>query len=180
MENFPNLTTARLILRQLTEEDAVQLFALRSDKTINQYLGRKPDESLSETLMFINKINKNSAPSKLKYWGISLIESAHLIGAICLYAEGVQPEDAEIGFELLNDYQGKGIMTEACKKVIDYGFQEVGLQNILASVHPNNQRSISLLKKLNFIINPESPNSNLLTFHVSRNIWHNAPKPFAE
>jgi ribosomal-protein-alanine N-acetyltransferase len=57
---------------------------------------------------------------------------------------------AEIGYELLPDFQGKGIMQEAASKVIKFGVQYIGLNSIEAYTHSKNEKSTRLLEKLNF------------------------------
>jgi ribosomal-protein-alanine N-acetyltransferase len=73
-----------------------------------------------------------------------------LIGTICLFDFSEDLSKAEIGFELLPHFQGKGIMQEAALKVIHFGFQHVGLKSIEAYTHSENQSSTRLLEKLNF------------------------------
>ena len=53
LSTFPILTTERLTLRQLLESDVQEIFLLRSDKTINKFLDRKPSETLEDALNFI-------------------------------------------------------------------------------------------------------------------------------
>ena len=56
----------------------------------------------------------------------------------------------EIGYELLTNFQGQGIMQEAAEKVVDYAFNTIKVQKIEAIFHRYNQRSINLLEKLLF------------------------------
>ena len=68
-----------------------------------------------------------------------------------LKARLVQGSVAEIGYELMVDQQGKGIMQEAIKAVIEYGFKGMKLQTIVASPNQNNVKSINLLERSQFI-----------------------------
>ena len=72
------------------------------------------------------------------------------MGTICLFDFSDDNSKAEIGFELLPAYQGKGIMQEAASKVVVFAFQQIGLKTIDACTHPENLGSIRLLEKLNF------------------------------
>lgn len=147
---FPILTTKRLTLRQLSESDAEQILSLRSDAVINKYLGRQPAKTLDDALNFIRKTNENIKKSPLKYWAITLNGSEKLTGTICLFDYSEELEKCEIGYELLTDYQGQGIMSEATKKIIDYAFLTLRLKTIDACTHKDNQSSTKLLQKLNF------------------------------
>jgi ribosomal-protein-alanine N-acetyltransferase len=102
---------------------------------------------------FITKINEIILTSTGIMWGISLKETPSLIGTIGLWNINVEKESAEIGYELLTPYQGKGIMQEALPCIIHYGFQQMGLQSIMAELSPDNIRSVNLLNKCRFVKN---------------------------
>ncbi len=163
---FPTLATERLVLRQLLESDVEEIFSLRSDTIINKYLGRQPSKTLEDALIFIKNIKKN----ELLYWAITLAGNEKLIGTICLFDISEELKKCEIGYELLNDYQGQGIMNEAAKKIIEYALQTLGLKTIDAFTHKENQRSTKLLQKLDFqqtgIIDETVP--NLVVFRLRK------------
>jgi [ribosomal protein S5]-alanine N-acetyltransferase len=147
---FPVLKTERLTLRQLISSDDKEIFALRSDGNVNKYLDRKPGKSIDEAKDFIRNINENIQRNDSVYWAITLNGAGKLIGTICLFDFSNNNLKAEIGYELLPGFQGKGIMQEATSKVIEYGIQHIGLHSIEAYTHFQNQSSIRLLEKLNF------------------------------
>ena len=120
---FPNIKTERLNLRQLSVEEARQ---------------------------FINKINNGIKNNENIYWAISSMENQKLIGTICLWQISVAESKAEIGFELLPEYQGKGIIQEAVKNVLDYGFNHMKLSAIEGEVAPGNIKSIKVMERFNF------------------------------
>jgi ribosomal-protein-alanine N-acetyltransferase len=147
---FPVLETERLTLRQLRSSDDNEIFALRSNDHVNKYLGRRPSKSIDDAKAFIHTINENIRRNDSVYWAITLNGSDKLIGTICLFDFSDDNLKAEIGYELLPDRQGKGIMREATSKVIDFGIQHIGLNSIEAYTHSENQSSTRLLEKLNF------------------------------
>ena len=147
---FPVLKTERLTLRQLVSSDDNEIFALRSDGNVNKYLDRKPSKSIDDARNFIQTINENIQRNDSIYWAITLNGTDKLIGTICLFDLSSDNLKAEIGYELLPDFQGKGIMQEATSKVIDFGIQHIGLNLIEAYTHSENQSSTRLLEKLNF------------------------------
>ena len=147
---FPVLKTGRLTLRQLRSSDDKEIFALRSNDNVNKYLDRKPSKSIDDAKNFILTINENIQRNDSIYWAITLNGTDKLIGTICLFDFSEDHSKVEIGYELLPDFQGKGIMQEAMSKVIHFGFQHVGLNSIEAYTHSENQSSTRLLEKLNF------------------------------
>ena len=163
---FPILSTEMLTLRQLSINDDKEIFTLRSDSEINKYLDRKLSENMEDARNFINKVNENIDKNDALYWGITLRDKNILIGTICLYGFSDENDNCEIGYELLTDFQGQGIMMEAVEKVIDYAFNTIKVKKIDAFFHRNNQRSIRLLEKFSFMdLNVfDGPGFNMLPF----------------
>jgi len=165
LSTFPILTTERLILRQLLESDVEEIFLLRSDTIINKFLARKPSETLEDALNFIKNIQKN----ELLYWAITQSHNGKLIGTICLFDFSDELNKCEIGYELLTDYQGQGIMSEAMKKIIEFALHAYGLKTIDAFTHKDNQSSTKLLQKFNFVKTGiiDEINPDLMVFRLS-------------
>jgi [ribosomal protein S5]-alanine N-acetyltransferase len=147
---FPRLTTERLTLRQLEIEDDQEIFFLRSDERVNKYLVAPIAQSIEEAREFINKINTGISNTECPYWGITPKNDNRLIGTICLWNISIKENEAEIGYVLHPDWQGKGLMQEAIHKVIRYGFEVMKLRAITAVLDPANERSISSLKRTGF------------------------------
>lgn len=147
---FPVLKTERLTLRQLVIGDANEIFALRSDPEVNRYLDREPAKSIDDAKTFIQIVNANMRKNDSIYWVITLNSTDKLIGTTCLFNFSDDNLKVEIGYELLPNFHGKGIMREATSKVIDYGFQHIGLNSIEAHTHSENQTSTRLLENLKF------------------------------
>ena len=147
---FPLLQTERLILRKLSLDDAEEIFDLRSNEEVNKYLDRQKANEIDDAIAFINKLNISAANDKLTYWGICLKNNPKLIGTICLWNLNVDENKAEVGYELLPDFQGQGIAQEALSEVINFGFDVMKLQTIEAYTHKENLQSTKLLEKFNF------------------------------
>lgn len=157
---FPILTTERLTLRQLSIDDQQNVFALRSDKEINKYLGRQASKTIEDAINFINKVNENINKNNSIYWAITLTKTRTFVGTICLFDFSNEKGSCEIGYELMTKFQRQGIMNEALEKVIDYAFQVLQFQKIIAVTHNGNQRSTKLLTKFNFIKSIEADKEN--------------------
>ena len=125
---FPILTTEKLTLRQLVIADEEEIFTLRSDSEINKYLDRPIANTIDDARNFINKINENTNKNSSLYWAITLSDKNILIGTICLFSFSDENDKCEIGYELLTNFQGQGIMKEAVEKVIDYAFNTIKVE----------------------------------------------------
>jgi ribosomal-protein-alanine N-acetyltransferase len=148
-----NLSTERLLLRELRLEDAEEIFRLRSDENVNAFLDRQKAVTIDDARDFIEKISVFSARNEGIFWAITLIGETKLIGAIVFWNIEWENNKAEIGYELLPEYQGKGIMTEALKKVIEFGFGKLKFTTIMADPKEKNEKSIKLLETLGFVLN---------------------------
>jgi ribosomal-protein-alanine N-acetyltransferase len=166
---FPILTTERLTLRQLEMNDEQEIFTLRSDREINKYLGRQIANTIDDARNFINKVNENINKNESLYWAITFKDKNILVGTICLFSFSNEKDTCEIGYELLSNFQGQGIMQEAAEKVIDYAFNTIEVKKIEAFFHRNNQGSIKLLMKFSFIDSnePDKTDPNLIYYHLT-------------
>jgi [ribosomal protein S5]-alanine N-acetyltransferase len=159
---FPELTTKHFKLRQLSTGDENEIFALRSDDFINQYLDRPKANSLDDARNFIRKITDGIAKNESIFWVVTPKSEMKFLGTICLWKISKEEAKAEIGYELLPENHGKGIMQEVIPKVLQFGFEEMKLLTVEAELSPRNLKSVRLLEKNNFrltSINPENPDS---------------------
>lgn len=156
---FPNLQTQRFILRQLRIEDENEIFALRSDEGVAKYLDRPKANSIDDARQFIQKINKSISKNELIYWAITPEVNSKLIGTICLWKISTEQSKAEVGFELLPDHQGKGVIQEVLPKIIDFVFKTIKLRSIEGEVDPNNLKSVILLEKHSFVLIRKAKNT---------------------
>lgn len=165
LTSFQILTTDRLTLRQLSTDDQQHIFDLRSDTEINKYLNRAPCETIEDAIIFINKINDQIQKNSI-YWVITLTKTNEFVGTICLFDLSNKRNSCEIGYELMQEQQGKGIMKEALQEVINYAFRILQFKKILAFTHIKNGRSTKLLKKFNFVqsLETDTENPDLIIF----------------
>jgi ribosomal-protein-alanine N-acetyltransferase len=169
---FPILKTERLTLRQLIINDEQEIFTLRSDSEINKYLDRQIANTIDDARNFINKVNENINKNDSLYWAITFSDKNILVGTICLFGFSDKNDNCEIGYELLTNFQGQGIMKEAVEKVIDYAFNAIKVQKIEAFFHRDNQSSIKLLKKFSFRDSnePDKTDPDLINYHLTNSI----------
>lgn len=168
LQAFPILITERFTLRKLSKNDSEEILQLRSDTEINKFLDRKPSKTLEDALNFINSIIENES-DELFYWAITQTGEDKLIGTICLFEFLDDLKKCEIGYELLTEYHGQGIMIEVVRKVLEYAIKTHGLKTIDAQTHKDNQSSTKLLQKLNFkkLDDIVENNPNLILFRLT-------------
>ncbi|WP_088013240.1 GNAT family N-acetyltransferase [Gottfriedia acidiceleris] len=159
---FPKIDTDRLVLRQMNNEDQYEIFALRSNTKVSQYINRPIAKEVDEALQYIMMINGGIKRNDWVLWAITLKERDQLIGTICLWNFSIEQLKGEVGYELSPELQGKGVMQEALTAVLAYGFNTLKLKVIEGFVQSENQKSIQILEKNKFInkglVNRESIN----------------------
>ena len=171
---FPEIVTERLFLRQINESDSDVILFLRSDKTINKFIKRAESDKTKnslDSLNFIKKINKGIENNNFISWGITLKEDSKIIGTICLWNFSKDKKQAEVGYDLSPLFQKKGIMSEALKNVITFGFIDLRLTKIEAFTHKENESSKNLLETNGFILMAEKKdkkNSSNLIFEIKQ------------
>lgn len=146
-------STQRLVLRSITEHDAAEILGIRSNAEINQFLHRNPPKNSYEALDFILSIKKKIINKEILFLGIASQNHPQLLGTICLWKFSEDRTTAELGYELLPAYHGKGIMSEAVQFILNYGFKNLDLKKIDSFTNKNNLNSIKLLEKSKFILN---------------------------
>jgi len=149
---FPVLETDRLVLRRLSLEDAPVIYQLRSDVEVAALTGKAPFLHINEAVAYINKIDNLINNDESIYWVASYKGDAAMIGAACLWNFDIQNETVELGYELLPEFQGKGIMVEIITCILRYAFEVMGVKTIVACPSSDNPPSVKLLEKMGFEI----------------------------
>lgn len=148
---FPNLETDRLFLLRVVNEDVNEIFALRSDKETMKYIPRPLVKTMEDALAHIAMIDEKIENNEGINWAITLKNDPKMIGLIGHYK--IKPEHfrAEIGYMLLPEYHGKGIITEAIQETVKYGFEIMQLHSVEAIIDPENLASEKVLQKSGFV-----------------------------
>jgi len=137
----PTLYTDRLLLKPLTAEDAPRIQLLYPRWEIVRYMVSSvpwpyPDDGAA------HYVNNVALPAMAKgvagVWTLRRREEPdNLIGVICLD----DAQDNNRGFWLIPEYQGQGLMREACEKVTDYWFNTLNRPVLRAPKAAENSRS---------------------------------------
>jgi ribosomal-protein-alanine N-acetyltransferase len=144
---LPTLETERLLLRRLTLDDAADVFAYARDPLVAQYTSWEPHRSLQDSLDFLRGAVAAYERQEAYPWGMVHKADGVLIGT-CGYLEWSRPHHkAEIGYALQRGYWGQGVMSEALRAVIAFGFTQMELNRIEACSLPENTGSWRVMEK---------------------------------
>lgn len=147
---FPQLETERLFLREIHLEDACDLFGYFSLEEVVEYYDLAAFTTEQQAVDLIRLIAGRYQEGKQIRWGIALKATNQLIGSCGFHAIERDHFKAEIGYELHKDFWGRGIMTEAIREVLQYGFNVMELNRIEAFYFPENIASAKVLEKNRF------------------------------
>lgn len=137
--------TERLILRVLTENDVERIFALRGDAEMMRFI-REP-QNRAESENWIKLISSRWETDKIGFCGIVEKSSNELIGWCGLWLLEESGE-IETGYAIEKKFWGKGFAVEAAERILQYGFDELKLEKIVAVARPENNRSRRVMEKL--------------------------------
>lgn len=129
--------------------DLDALYQMESDPLVKRFTGGTLTRD--ETAQLLDKFISTVAQTGLGALALKLKASGQLVGLGGLYrstAESAATPEGELFFGLAQSAWGNGYATEAGRALIAVGFQQLGLRRIIATVHPDNQRSIHLLERL--------------------------------
>ena len=147
--------TARLLLREIVNEDVERIFLLDRDPQVMKYIGVQPVTNVQQSVETINKIRTQYRENGIARWAVIEKDSNLLIGwsGLKLLTEPINgfKNVYELGYRFLPEFWGKGYATESGKAVLDYGFNTMNLDKIYACVDIQNVDSDRILKdKLGF------------------------------
>ena len=148
---FPQLETRRMKLRKPLDKDRRGLYLLSRNEQVMRYYGMEPFKSEQDADAEIRGFNQLYNESRGIRWIITEKDGDNYVGDIGYHNHVGKHERAEVGFKLAPERWRKGIMTEVLHKVLEYGFESIGLNRIEALVDPRNVPSMKLLEKTGFI-----------------------------
>jgi len=142
--------TDRLTFKKITPEIYDALFKNSSNEEIKAFFGFETDAALeaekAKYAVGIRTFNKT-----FLYFQLLDKNTQSIIGWCGYHTWYLDHARAEIGYGLFGEeHKNKGLMTEAMRPILDYGFDQMKLNRVEAFVGLNNVPSLRLLKRFNF------------------------------
>lgn len=140
--------TLRLILRDVEPADAPFILELYNTPDFLRFIGDRQVSDLGKAEDYIReRLIRSYDVNGYGLYVMTLKTTGQSIG-ICGLVKRPEHTDPDIGFSVLPDYYRQGYTLEAASAVLEYARSELKLNKILGLVHPENQASIGLLKKI--------------------------------
>ena len=146
---FSELESRRLVLRRFTELDIEPFLAYRSDPDVARYQSwenytRDDAQREVEDLRTLHP----DIPGQWFQFAIEVKATNEMIGDCALLTPLAEPGQAEVGFTLASEHQGRGYATEALRCLLDYVFISLQKHRVIATADCENSRSVALLERV--------------------------------
>ena len=146
----PTLETERLLLRPHTLADVEPSYRMNLDSEVSRFT---QDGGVVDRAEIERRIRENVLGDYAKYGFGRLAVVLKGTDAFIGFA-GLKylpdRDEVDLGYRLVSAQWGKGLATEACRACVDWGFDVLGLERIIALVLPDNLASVRVLEKLGF------------------------------
>ncbi|MCC5950791.1 MAG: GNAT family N-acetyltransferase [Acidimicrobiia bacterium] len=152
----PHLITERLVLRRWRTEDLEPFAAMNADPLVTATLARPLSRVESDAL--VGRIEASFEEKGFGLWAVEVPGVAPFVGFVGLSVPGFPlpfPQRAtpcvEVGWRLAGSHWGQGYATEGARAALDYGFDEVGLTEIVSFTSVDNLRSRAVMERLGMV-----------------------------
>ena len=148
-KEIPDIRTNRFLLRRFSDDDLENVYNGLSHPDVIRYNGVSYDslEATKEQMQFFADLEENGTG---QWFAVCSPDNQTFYGAGGLNGLSREHKKAEIGFWLLPEHQGQGIMTEVVPIICDYGFTKLDLHRIEGWVETDNTACKKAMAKLNF------------------------------
>ena len=147
---FPVLQTPRLVLREIADDDAGAIFRIRSDFRVTRLNSGAAFTDLHDAHFLIRSMREAYQECREVRWGVTLKNEPDVIGMCGFNGWHHIDRRASIGFDLAQAFWRQGIMGEAVREVVRFGFTEMNLNRIEADASAENAASLALLQSVGF------------------------------
>jgi RimJ/RimL family protein N-acetyltransferase len=144
------LESGRLSLRRLERRDLPVLLAYRNDPEVARYQGWGDAFSVdeAETMLAVQLAARPGTPGLWFRWMLEEKATGRVVGDCALCVDADEPRQAEVGFTLAREHQGRGLAAEAVRRVLDFAFGELGLHRVVATTDARNAAAAALLERV--------------------------------
>lgn len=160
--------TERLILRPFDEDDVDSVFAMRSNEDVMRFI-RPIQTKKDETMNWIRMLSERWNTEKIGFCAVIEKETNEFVGWCGLWRLK-ETDEIEVGYAIAKNFQKKGYATEAAWRILEYGFNELKLEKIVAVAYPENEASQNVMKRLGmkYIKTDEFYEKNLVQYAIFR------------
>lgn len=149
--NMPELETPRLLLRRMKVADSADMYDYAHRPEVTRYLLWRPHADITYTRRYLEYLGGRYRIGAHYEWAVVHKDTGRMIGTCGFARVDTANNCAELGYVLHPDFHGKGLMTEAAERVLQFGFQVLGLNRIEARYMWGNDASRRVMDRLGML-----------------------------
>jgi len=148
----PILRTERLMLREWRDSDRIPFAELNADPDVMQFMPTRLNQDESDALA--QRIKDHFTQNGFGWWAVEVIGGESFIGFVGLSIPRFSAPCVEVGWRLARHAWGNGYATEAARRAMRFGFEELRLNEIVSFTVPHNVRSRRVMERLGMTHDP--------------------------
>jgi RimJ/RimL family protein N-acetyltransferase len=170
--SIPVIHTDRLVLRGFTEDDTEPLFAMLQDPDVVRYIGDRRIPTRQETWRAIAGYLGHWALRGHGLWAVEERASGELVGRIGILNPLEWP-GTEVAYTLGKPWWGRGFATEGARAAMDWGFENLGVDELISLIDPDNAASLAVATRLGERLKGEHDlwGNRVLVYAIGRDEW---------
>lgn len=171
------IETERLFLRELLPSDEWKMFELDSNPEVHRYLGNNPIHRIEQAREVIAMVRQQYIDNGVGRWAVIEKTTGDFMGWSGLKFireyENNRIDFYDVGYRLMPQYWGKGYATESAKACIRYGFEQLGVEEIIGTANVENLQSRKALEKCGLTFVEQFYWKDILCdwLHITRDEW---------
>ena len=147
-ENLMEFHTQRLLIREFAPGDEADVHEYASDPEVVRFMPWGPNTMAQTREFHAKKLLPHPDPRVEYELAIVLKSQRKLIGGVGMRIKNPAQREADIGYVLGRRYWNQGIITEAARAILEFGFSELGVHRIYATCDAQNLASARVMRKL--------------------------------
>jgi len=169
--------TDRLLLRRWHEPDREPFAALNADPAVMEHMQGLLPRDRSDA--FAERIEAHWESHGWGLWAVEVPGVGPFIGFVGLWPAGyvTGAPMVEVGWRLAREHWGHGYVTEAAREALRFGFEDVGLDEIVSFTVPQNERSWRIMERIGLVRDPardfDHPRVDAVAYpHIVRHVFY--------
>ncbi len=146
------IPSENLFIEKLTGQDFLLHFQLVSNAKVMKMISGKPMNEVEAKDKFTKILECNDLHPVFGYFKITNTQTGFFIGVAKLEIKEKESKEAEIGYLILPEFWGKGIVSKIAKDLLEIAKSERQLNSLFAIIDPENIASRKILEKNGFQI----------------------------
>lgn len=145
---IPTLETEHLLLRGMRVSDTEDMYTYAHRPEVTRYLLWMPHPNREHTKEYLTYVGQRYRTGDFYDWAMVDRVGGHMIGTCGFTSFDFEADSGEIGYVQNPDYSGHGLCTEAVRRVIRFGFEELSLHRVEARFMQGNDASRRLMERV--------------------------------